>query len=76
MKASRNTEITICNNSNSSNNISTSYDFEWHDSILIKSIIRGEYIILDNVNTCSSSVLDRLNSLLDDDNLPSSSYVY
>ena len=44
------------------------YIFEWHDSILISSIINGENILLDNVNTCSSAVLDRLNSLLDDDN--------
>ena len=44
------------------------YTFEWHDSILISSIINGDSILLDNVNTCSSAVLDRLNSLLDDDN--------
>ena len=47
----------------------TTYDFEWHDSILIQSIENGDVIILDNVNTCSNSVLDRLNSLLDDDNM-------
>ena len=43
------------------------YNFEWHDSILITSIINGDIIILDNANTCNSAVLDRLNSLLDDD---------
>ena len=43
------------------------YNFEWHDSILINSIINGDTIILDNANTCNSAVLDRLNSLLDDD---------
>ena len=43
------------------------YNFEWHDSILINSIINGDFIILDNANTCNSAVLDRLNSLLDDD---------
>ena len=43
------------------------YNFEWHDSILINSIINGNMIILDNANTCNSAVLDRLNSLLDDD---------
>ena len=43
------------------------YNFEWHDSILINSIINGDMIILDNANTCNSAVLDRLNSLLDDD---------
>ena len=34
----------------------TTYDFEWHDSILIQSIENGDVIILDNVNTCSNSV--------------------
>ena len=43
------------------------YNFEWHDSILINSITNGDMIILDNANTCNSAVLDRLNSLLDDD---------
>ena len=43
------------------------YNFEWHDSILINSIMNGDMIILDNANTCNSAVLDRLNSLLDDD---------
>ena len=50
-----------------SNLNSNEYNFEWHDSILINSIINGELIILDNANTCNSAVLDRLNSLLDDD---------
>lgn len=43
------------------------FNFEWHDSTLIQCIENGDWIILDNVNTCSSAVLDRLNSLLDDD---------
>jgi len=46
---------------------SESFNFEWHDSSLIKCIEKGHWIILDNVNTCSAAVLDRLNSLLDDD---------
>lgn len=44
-----------------------SFNFEWHDSSLIRCIEKGNWIILDNVNTCSAAVLDRLNSLLDDD---------
>ena len=50
-----------------SNLNSNEYNFEWHDSILINSIINGDLIILDNANTCNNAVLDRLNSLLDDD---------
>jgi len=46
---------------------SESFNFEWHDSSLIRCIEKGHWIILDNVNTCSAAVLDRLNSLLDDD---------
>ena len=55
-------------NNNKINDTTNIFDFEWHDSILIQSIINGDLLLLDNVNTCSASVLDRLNSLLDDDN--------
>ncbi|GLE05581.1 hypothetical protein PINS_up014613 [Pythium insidiosum] len=39
--------------------------FEWVDGTLLQAMERGEWILLDNVNFCSSSVLDRLNSLLE-----------
>ena len=39
--------------------------FEWIDGILVKALIQGKWLILDNANLCSSSVLDRLNSLLE-----------
>ncbi|KAL8802644.1 MAG: hypothetical protein Q9182_003660 [Xanthomendoza sp. 2 TL-2023] len=39
--------------------------FEWVDGILVKSIVEGKWLILDNANLCSPSVLDRLNSLLE-----------
>ena len=39
--------------------------FEWIDSVLIEALEKGYWILLDNVNLCSSSVLDRLNSLLE-----------
>jgi midasin len=39
--------------------------FEWVDGLLIKSLERGDWLVLDNANLCSSSVLDRLNSLLE-----------
>ncbi|EMC99014.1 hypothetical protein BAUCODRAFT_154694 [Baudoinia panamericana UAMH 10762] len=41
--------------------------FEWHDGPLIEALKHGKWLILDNANLCSSSVLDRLNSLLEAD---------
>jgi midasin len=41
--------------------------FEWTDGILIDSLQNGHWVVLDNANLCSSSVLDRLNSLLEPD---------
>ena len=39
--------------------------FEWTDGILIQALEKGDWLVLDNANLCSSSVLDRLNSLLE-----------
>ncbi|KAF2400820.1 midasin [Trichodelitschia bisporula] len=39
--------------------------FEWVDGLLVQALERGNWLILDNANLCSSSVLDRLNSLLE-----------
>lgn len=39
--------------------------FEWVDGTLIHAMEHGEWLLLDNVNFCSSSVLDRLNSLME-----------
>ncbi|EHL02361.1 putative Midasin [Glarea lozoyensis 74030] len=39
--------------------------FEWIDGLLVKAIEQGEWLVLDNANLCSASVLDRLNSLLE-----------
>ncbi|TID14681.1 hypothetical protein E6O75_ATG08827 [Venturia nashicola] len=39
--------------------------FEWVDGLLVQSLERGDWLILDNANLCSASVLDRLNSLLE-----------
>ncbi|RLN87173.1 hypothetical protein BBJ28_00016114, partial [Nothophytophthora sp. Chile5] len=39
--------------------------FEWVDGTLIQAMEKGEWILLDNVNFCSSSVLDRLNALME-----------
>ena len=39
--------------------------FEWVDSALINALENGYWIVIDNANLCSSSVLDRLNSVLE-----------
>jgi midasin len=39
--------------------------FEWVDGILVKALEQGKWLVLDNANLCSASVLDRLNSLLE-----------
>lgn len=41
--------------------------FEWVDGVLVKAIVEGKWLVLDNANLCSPSVLDRLNSLLEPD---------
>lgn len=48
-----------------SKSASISSSFEWVDGTLIQAMEKGEWILLDNVNFCSSSVLDRLNSLME-----------
>jgi midasin len=39
--------------------------FEWLDGVIIRAIETGQWLVLDNANLCSASVLDRLNSLLE-----------
>ncbi|KAJ3407421.1 AAA ATPase midasin, partial [Chytridiales sp. JEL 0842] len=39
--------------------------FEWVDGVLLRAVKEGKWILLDNANTCPSSVLDRLNSLME-----------
>ena len=41
--------------------------FEWVDGILIEALENGQWLVLDNANLCSSSVLDRLTALLEPD---------
>ncbi|KAE8442887.1 hypothetical protein EG329_002559 [Mollisiaceae sp. DMI_Dod_QoI] len=43
--------------------------FEWVDGVLIKALEQGQWLVLDNANLCSASVLDRLNSLLEPNGL-------
>lgn len=39
--------------------------FEWTEGLFIQAIERGNWVVLDNANLCNSSVLDRLNSLME-----------
>ncbi|KAM9316620.1 LOW QUALITY PROTEIN: midasin [Gastrophryne carolinensis] len=39
--------------------------FEWVDGMLVQALQTGDWLLMDNVNFCSSSVLDRLNALLE-----------
>jgi midasin len=41
--------------------------FEWLDGVIVQALQKGEWLVLDNANLCSASVLDRLNSLLEPD---------
>ncbi|XP_015604930.1 midasin [Cephus cinctus] len=39
--------------------------FEWVDSVLVKCLQEGSWLLVDQVNLCSPAVLDRLNGLLE-----------
>jgi midasin len=39
--------------------------FEWQDSHLISAMENGHWLVIEDANTCSPSVLDRLNSLFE-----------
>ncbi|KAM7483877.1 hypothetical protein LguiB_008460 [Lonicera macranthoides] len=39
--------------------------FEWVTGLLIKAIVNGEWIVLENANLCNPTVLDRINSLVE-----------
>ncbi|OTB08493.1 hypothetical protein M426DRAFT_7806 [Hypoxylon sp. CI-4A] len=43
----------------------TNPKFEWLDGIIVQALQKGHWLVLDNANLCSASVLDRLNSLLE-----------
>ncbi|KAH8894978.1 midasin [Thozetella sp. PMI_491] len=39
--------------------------FQWLDGVIVRAVESGQWLVLDNANLCSASVLDRLNSLLE-----------
>ncbi|KAF2497757.1 P-loop containing nucleoside triphosphate hydrolase protein [Lophium mytilinum] len=51
----------------SSSNVIDGGRFQWVDGILVQALEEGSWLVLDNANLCSASVLDRLNSLLEPD---------
>ncbi|CAG2056825.1 unnamed protein product, partial [Timema podura] len=48
-------------------NLNTSGKFEWVDSVLIKCLKEGTWLLVENVNLCPPAILDRLNGLLEQD---------
>ncbi|XP_070589310.1 midasin [Erythrolamprus reginae] len=46
-------------------NIQRHGTFEWVDGMLVQALEAGDWLLMDNVNFCSPSVLDRLNALLE-----------
>jgi midasin len=42
--------------------------FEWVDSVLVKAIEDGQWVVFENANLCNPSILDRLNPLLEEGN--------
>ena len=39
--------------------------FEWIESVLCRALKEGSWLVIDHVNLCSASVLDRLNALFE-----------
>uniref|UniRef100_A0A8R1HVT4 Midasin n=2 Tax=Caenorhabditis japonica TaxID=281687 RepID=A0A8R1HVT4_CAEJA len=43
----------------------SSMRFEWTDSVFVDAYLRGDWLLIEDVNLCSAAVLDRLNSCLE-----------
>ncbi len=39
--------------------------FDWCDSALVRAVVEGSWLLIDNANFCCASVLDRLNGLFE-----------
>lgn len=55
------------NSSAWSNVVGSDGFFQWVDGLLLRAAEKGEWLLLENANLCSPSVLDRLNPLLEPD---------
>lgn len=40
---------------------------EWHDGVVVEALKKGQWILFDEINLAEPAILERLNSLLDDD---------
>jgi midasin len=40
---------------------------EWHDGVVVEALKQGQWILFDEINLAEPAILERLNSLLDDD---------
>lgn len=49
--------------------LASSHDshFQWVDGVLARAMTEGHWLLLENVNLCPSSVLDRLNPVMEND---------
>lgn len=45
--------------------VSCTTGFEWVDGVVVRAAQLGHWLVVDNINLCAASVLDRLNSLLE-----------
>ncbi|CAI2351338.1 unnamed protein product [Caenorhabditis sp. 36 PRJEB53466] len=43
----------------------SSMRFEWTDSVFVDAFLKGDWLLIEDVNLCSAAVLDRLNSCLE-----------
>ncbi|KAK3037950.1 hypothetical protein RJ639_030655 [Escallonia herrerae] len=59
------TLITVRKLQDDHNRRRSSAKFEWVTGLLIKAIENGEWIVLENANLCNPTVLDRINSLVE-----------
>lgn len=41
------------------------FTFKWYDGVLLKALREGHWILLEELNLCSQSVLEGLNAILD-----------
>eukprot|EP01052_Picozoa_sp_SAG31_P017819 SAG31_NODE_1236_length_9195_cov_6.761214_1_plen_2798_part_10 len=58
-------EKLLLEHSNSCADVNDAGRFEWTDGNFLKAVEHGGWVVLDNVNLCEPTVLDRLNPLLE-----------
>ena len=48
---------------------SNNAQFSWVESVLVNAMQNGEWLLIEDANRCNSSVLDRLNGLLEENGI-------